>query len=235
MALVAELSHRRDTLLRTVRADQRREDGAELGPAALIRQQYRIDAAVAGRAVAATRFAQHVLQPGRAVIIDTETVSMKGPICEIAVIDAHTGQPLLDTLINPGLPITQAAYAVHGITDQAVTGPHVPTWAEVYHQFKQVTHATVMLAYNAEYDRRVIAADCRRYGVDDTGTSTHAQRWADVMAPRSDYADATHCLRNGGTHRALGDVQQTRLHLLAMANGALNDRNPVCTTQAVRR
>ncbi|MGW5081417.1 3'-5' exonuclease [Micromonospora echinospora] len=41
-------------------------------------------------------------------------------VIEIAVIDAHTGAALLDTLVNPGMPIQPGAQAIHGITGDDV-------------------------------------------------------------------------------------------------------------------
>ncbi|MFN6548178.1 3'-5' exonuclease [Mycolicibacterium nivoides] len=190
------------------------------GPAMDLRRQYLIDAETLSPRDAATRFAQSVLQPGVAVIVDTETVSMGGAICEIAVIDARTGRPLLDTLVNPQCPMTPAAQAVHGITESEVNAEHVPTWEKVHERFAEVTHGRVILAYNADYDRQVVADDCLRYGVDSAGSTSHAHWWADVMVPRSDFMGTKRWLRNGGGHRALGDVEQTRGHLLTMAAGS---------------
>ncbi|MDZ4270826.1 MAG: 3'-5' exonuclease [Mycobacterium sp.] len=151
--------------------------------------------------------------------MDTETVSMGGAICEIAVVDAHTGRPLLNTLVNPRCPMTPAAQAVHGISEREVTAPHIPSWAVVHDRFAQIAEGKVVLAYNADYDRQVVAEDCRRYGVDASGSISHVHWWADVMRPRSDFEGASRWLRNGGGHRALGDVELTRRHLLTMAAG----------------
>lgn len=161
---------------------------------------------------AAVRFARAMLEPGKAVILDTETTDLHGAICEIAVIDACTGKTLLDTLVNPGVPIQPGARAVHGITDSEVTAAGVPDWPTVYKRLLRVTKGRIVLAYNADYDRGVIAADCRRHGIRRTrlGDLSH---WADVMVPRSNHAHSRRWLRNGGGHRALGDVEQTRQHL----------------------
>lgn len=188
------------------------------GPGDAIRARYEAHAATGGRVGAAVRFARDVLQEGRAVIVDTETTSMNGAICEVAVIDAHTGRPLLNTLVNPEEPIVAAAYAVHGISTEEVCRPEVPNWTDVYRDFERVTSGKVILAYNADYDRQVISADCARHAV-VAGPSCDTSWWADVMVPRSDYAGSRRWLRNDGGHRALGDVQQTRQHLLAMAHG----------------
>lgn len=164
---------------------------------------------------AAVRFARAMLEPGRAVVLDTETTDLHGAICEIAVIDACTGKTLLDTLVNPGVPIQPDAYAVHGITDSEVTAPGVPDWPTVYKRLLRVTKDRIVLAYNADYDRGVIAADCHRHGLRRTRLA-RLSHWADVMMPRSDHAHSRRRLPNGGGHRALGDVEQTRQHLLRM-------------------
>lgn len=176
---------------------------------------------------AAVQFARTVLQPGRAVIVDTETVSMGGSVCEIALIDAHSGKVLLNTLVNPGTPIVPAAQAVHGITDEEVNAAGVPSWKAIYPMFEQATHGRVILAYNADYDREVITRDCERHGIISSHVSTHKLRWVDVMMPRTHYAQSPKWMRNDGGHRALGDVEVTRRHLLAMASGeALRELEP---------
>ncbi|SHV18241.1 DNA polymerase III subunit epsilon [Mycobacteroides abscessus subsp. abscessus] len=184
---------------------------------ASISERYQADRKMLGGRVAAMRFARAVLQPGRAVLLDTETVSMYGPICELAAIDPSTGETLIDTLVNPGVPIAPDAQAVHGITDEQVSHPDVPAWPNVLELLTQITRTRIILAYNAEFDRTVIAKDCSRHGI-DAPHLTDPRRWADVMVPRSDFAGSRRWLRNGGGHRAIGDVHQTREHLLAMGN-----------------
>lgn len=57
-----------------------------------------------------------------AVILDTETLGLSNhaEICEISVIDAETGVPLLDTLIKPHHPIPNDVIKIHGITNEMV-------------------------------------------------------------------------------------------------------------------
>jgi DNA polymerase-3 subunit epsilon len=193
-----------------------RPDGP--GSAEDLNRAYRTDIKISP-VYAATQFARAVLQPGRAVIVDTETVSMGGPVCEISVISAHDGQVLLNTLVNPQAPIVPAAQAVHGISEDEVSAPGVPTWAHIYSMFEQVTHDRVILAYNSDYDRGVIESDCARYNIPSAHISTHRLRWVDVMMPRTHYAQSRKWMKNDGGHRALGDVVQTRNHLLEMARG----------------
>lgn len=167
------------------------------------------------RADQAVAFARRVLEPNAAVILDAETATLGGPICELAVIDAATGQILIDTLVNPMVPIAADTTAIHGLTDSVVSAPGVPTWPSVYAQLVAVASGRIVLAYNASYDLNVVVADCRRYSLDDSWI-TMKRNWEDVMAPRSHYAYSRRWLRNEGGHRALGDVQQTRNHLMAM-------------------
>ncbi|MEB3022934.1 MULTISPECIES: 3'-5' exonuclease [Mycolicibacter] len=172
--------------------------------------------ALAEQAVA---FARGMLEPGRAVILDVETASMPGPICEIAVIDAASGLTLLDTLVNPGVAIDPAAYAVHGIGDSEVTAPGIAAWPTVFGQLCQVVAGRKLLAYNADFDRDMIWADCQRYGIADPWVMD-AGNWADVMVPRSHHRYQTWFLKNEGGHRAAGDVAATRQHLLEMTEPA---------------
>lgn len=164
---------------------------------------------------AAIRFARRALEPGCAVIVDTETTDLFGRVCEIAIIDAASGRVLLDTLVNPQCPIEQAAFAVHGISDADVTAPDVPTWPEIYRRVLRITRGRVLLAYNADYDRTVIADDCVRYGIRRSRLAA-SKCWEDVMEPRADHARSPVWLPNEGGHRALGDVRQTRRHLQRM-------------------
>jgi hypothetical protein len=99
---------------------------------------YQGDIVLHSAAGAAIRFARAMLEPGRAVILDTETTDLHGSICEIAVIDACTGKTLLDTLVDPGVPIEAGAFAVHGITESEVTAPGVPDWPTVYKRLLRV-------------------------------------------------------------------------------------------------
>ncbi|SUD49511.1 Exodeoxyribonuclease 10 [Nocardia otitidiscaviarum] len=178
-------------------------------------RRYRRDIQLHSHAGAAIRFAREMLAPGAAVILDTETTDLFGRVCEIAIIDACTGRVLLDSLVNPGCPISPDAIAIHGIGEGDVTAPGVPDWKTIYPRVLKATKGRTILAYNADYDRTVVAADCRAAGITRSRLADPA-RWADVMVPRSDHARIRDWLPNGGGHRALADVQETRRHLQRM-------------------
>ncbi|NNJ62073.1 MAG: 3'-5' exonuclease [Dactylosporangium sp.] len=164
---------------------------------------------------ATAAWARAMLQPAVAVILDTETAKLFGAIVEIAVIDVATGTTLLDTLVNPGIPIQPAARAVHGIADADVAG--APTWADLLPQALEATADRRVLSYNATYDLKVVRADCARTNV-DPGHLGDTSRWDCIMRRRSASARSRRWLPLGGSHRALGDAHAARAVLTAMGS-----------------
>jgi hypothetical protein len=73
--------------------------------------------------------ATEVEEAGFAGSVDTETTDLDGYVIEIAVVDACTGDTLLDTLVNPGCAISPGAQWVYGITDAEVAD--APPWSQV--------------------------------------------------------------------------------------------------------
>ena len=55
-----------------------------------------------GGAGSTQAWAQRMLEPGTACILDCETTDLDGAIIELAIIDAATGNTLFDSLIDPG-------------------------------------------------------------------------------------------------------------------------------------
>lgn len=178
--------------------------------------QHRADIDLATEGGAAVRWARAMLAPGAAVILDTETTDLPGAICEIAVLDAATGKVLLNTLVQPGQPVTLGAYWVHGISDADLIG--APTWPEVLPRLRRVIGGRrQILAYNADYDRGVIRADCARHGL-NPGRLADRRRWSCLMDRRSDWARRRRWLPLDGGHRALPDTQAGLELLRVMAS-----------------
>ena len=89
-------------------------------------------------------------------ILDTETTGL-GPharIVEISCID-RDGNVLVDSLVNPGIPIPADAEAIHGISDaDVVDKPSFPAlWPMVWNA---VCNVECVLIYNAAYDCRLM-------------------------------------------------------------------------------
>ncbi|GAA3838821.1 hypothetical protein GCM10022403_083990 [Streptomyces coacervatus] len=151
----------------------------------------------------AIHWARRMLQPGMACVLDTETHDLWGRVMEVAVVDAASGEILLETLVNPQIPVTEGALAVHGISDAMVAD--APTWDQVMPDLLRATAGRKILAYNAEYDQTVIVGDCLRVEADPQHLQAEEQ-WGCIMRRRLDWEDMPNFLPLGGGHRALGDT-----------------------------
>ena len=90
------------------------------------------------------------------VILDTETTGLYSParIVEISCIDRE-GNVLVDSLVNPGIPIPADASAIHGISDEDVADR--PSFSDLWPLvWDAVRNADCVLIYNASYDCRLI-------------------------------------------------------------------------------
>ena len=110
------------------------------------------------RAVQMRSWARSRLRRKDAVILDTETTDLFGHVVQVSVIDL-AGQVLLSTLVRPNAKISPAATAVHGICDQDLQD--APSLEAVAAQLLEATRDRQLLAYNAPYDRQVLAAGLR--------------------------------------------------------------------------
>ncbi|SEF16373.1 Exonuclease [Streptomyces sp. 2112.2] len=129
----AERQHRADEARR---ADERAR-WSELGPVR----------AWARRIVAA---------PHEYAIVDTETTGLEGDVrvVEIAVTDG-AGNELLNTVINPGVPIPEDAAAIHGLTDEDVRD--APTFGAILPRLTEALRGRRVVIYNRDYDTGVVA------------------------------------------------------------------------------
>jgi DNA polymerase III subunit epsilon len=109
-----------------------------------------------------------VLDDLRLVVIDTETTGLDAEvdrIVEIACVVYHRGEEVARVcqLVNPGRPIPKASSDVTGIDDEKVKD--APPFAAVAEQILAILNDAVPLAYNAEYDRKVLQAEMARAGI----------------------------------------------------------------------
>lgn len=98
-----------------------------------------------------------------AVIFDTETTGVKliDEIIELGIIDAVTGDVILQTLLKPSIPIPAEATAVHGITNEMVA--NAPTWLDIQVDVIKALYGKRAIAYNSEFDRRMILQTASKY------------------------------------------------------------------------
>ena len=156
------------------------------------------------RAVQMRSWARSRLRRKDAVILDTETTDLFGHVVQVSVIDL-AGQVLLSTLVRPNAKISPAATAVHGICDQDLQD--APSLEAVAAQLLEATRDRQLLAYNAPYDRQVLATGLRDVGVDPAHLAD-PQNWVCLMRARS-LVEGRGWVALGGPHHALGDCLAT--------------------------
>jgi DNA polymerase III epsilon subunit-like protein len=202
------------------------------------------------RATAAS-WAREVLTDPAAVVLDTESTGLYGAyLVEIAVIDVRTGQALLDTLVNPGLPIPVEAVEIHGITDDLVRD--APTFAGLLPQIEAVLSGRRVVIYNAPFDTGIIEHELCRLWCGPAAHDDYERAWLEKQNQCRDRLDAWttrvvahECAmeqharwhgewhpywgdytwqRLGGGHRAAGDCRTVidRLREMAVPRGFKN-------------
>jgi DNA polymerase III epsilon subunit-like protein/transposase-like protein len=86
------------------------------------------------------------------VFLDIETTGddENDKIIEIAIVDDN-GQALVDTLVNPEMPISRGARAIHGITQEMVNNS--PTFSEIENQIINAIEGKLVVTYGKDFDR----------------------------------------------------------------------------------
>jgi DNA polymerase-3 subunit epsilon len=116
-------------------------------------------------------------------MIDTETTGLdeaEGRIVELAIVVAEAGKVVAvhHWMLNPGMPIPEAATAVHGIRDQDVA--RAPSFADVAVEVATALEGALPAAYNASFDRRFVEAEWARTGLSVRPPALDpATRWID--------------------------------------------------------
>ncbi|GAA2105785.1 hypothetical protein GCM10009801_81950 [Streptomyces albiaxialis] len=170
------------------------------------------------------RWARAMLAPGAAVILDTETTSLDGQIIEIAVMDAATGRPLVDTLVKPtdGVTIHPDAYFKHRLTLADLAD--APSWEKVLPKVRKATKGRMVLAYNSDFDYGRVLAHTEQVGKRPMHLAD-PNSWECLMAARSRFY--SHGRRSlDGPHRAMGDCKAGRALLETMAEGRGRRHHP---------
>ncbi|MFB7896057.1 exonuclease domain-containing protein [Streptomyces xiamenensis] len=181
------------------------------------------------REVAAVQaWAREVLADPRALVLDTETTGTDrdARIVEITALST-SGTILLNTLIDPGVPIPARATAVHGIRDQDVAG--APTLSDLLPRLSGMLRAASRtVAWNAPYDRGRIRYEAHLHhqtratgghrvadhGVHPAAAALVAGSWQCAMRAYStwwgepgQHGEGYRWQRLGGGHRSLGDCR----------------------------
>lgn len=163
----------------------------------------------------------------RALIIDTETVGA-GPTVEVIEIAACdiTGRVVYESLVRPHFNRLPAPSRHHRFERKDFDD--APYWTDIWPEISSILDGRLLVAYNAAFDRRAIAAMCSRYQ-----QTTGERGWRCAMqlfkkmtgTKRSLTLDeaCAHFGLLGGTHRAADDVRATYQLLAAMKSKKSKD------------
>jgi DNA polymerase-3 subunit epsilon len=149
----------------------------------------------------------------RALIIDTETIGA-GPtieIIEIALAD-DTGRIIYDSLVQPvfnALP----PLSKHQRFDRALLSG-APYWTDIWPGLASIIEGKLLVAYNAAFDRRALAATRFRYQHEspERGWRCAMQLVKKVIGTKKSLTLEQACAcygLAGGNHRAARDVEAT--------------------------
>lgn len=150
----------------------------------------------------------------KAFVIDTETASLKGPVCDFAAIEINEELEVLreiESLIDPQRPMAPAAQAIHGITDAMVAD--APTMAEYVEHFGNpfiTDKELILVGHNVQFDCRMLA-DLLPEKYTKVCTLRMARNlWPDLNDEEQNHKLGTLAvmfgLKTGPAHRAMGDT-----------------------------
>ncbi|KKM97299.1 hypothetical protein LCGC14_1169440 [marine sediment metagenome] len=167
------------------------------------------------------------------LVLDTETTGLKNAeICQIAIIN-HTGEILLNTLVQPTKPIPHEAWRIHGISDEMVAD--APPWGIVGQAaWVILSEHDNLVVYNAKFDRHMLYSSDEHVGVQKQlwkeriswhcAMENYAEFYAHWCQRRQSWkwqtltnAAVQMSLDINNAHSALGDCQTTLALIQAMA------------------
>lgn len=155
------------------------------------------------------------------IILDTETTGLGyyDQIIEIAIIDLD-GHTLLNTLVMPTVRINEEAYQVHGMSFEYLSKNNAPSWDEVYPKVKDIIKNKTVIAYNSDFDERMIDQTCRAFNYSGIDTNYECLMRNAMLECSSDrYIKLSDMVDTFQSHRALDDC-----HLcLEIIKGCEND------------
>jgi len=124
---------------------------------------------------AAAAWARRLLDDPTAVVLDTETTGLhdSARIVEIAALGVD-GSVLLDSLVNPGVPIPAESTRIHGITDDMVQG--APSFSDLLVSLTGALINRKVVVYNRDFDKRRLAIELHRH---------YRTRWVNLEKPRN--------------------------------------------------
>jgi DNA polymerase III epsilon subunit-like protein len=152
----------------------------------------------------ARRWARGLIDRRDWAILDTETTGLddSAEIVQIAIVEPG-GSAVLDTLVRPRRPIPADATAIHGITNAMVAD--APRFVDLVERLVQVIADRTVIAYNAAFDRRMVAQTARASEV-----RMPPWRWECAMERYAEYVGQRSSRRSGYVWQSLPRGSQYR-------------------------
>jgi DNA polymerase III epsilon subunit-like protein len=126
--------------------------------------------------------AQAILDDPDAVVFDTETTGwvQDGGVMVQGAIVARDGTELFNRCINPGKPVSEGAFEVHGLSDEylAAFEPFVAVWPEL----RRALEGRRVVIYNKAFDTEILVNDLTRLPLDVWGVPPRFPDRPDLVA-----------------------------------------------------
>ena len=151
------------------------------------------------------------------LIVDTETTGFgaRAEVVEVAVLDT-TGAVRFEALSLPEGRIPKAASDIHGLTRDRLKQSGAHPWPEVHGDLvAALDGAALVLAWNAEFDRRLLAQTADRHGL-----TLPRLAWRDALA---DYRALTGAASGKGQHTLTRTVEREGAKVDGPAHRAAGD------------
>jgi DNA polymerase-3 subunit epsilon len=122
-------------------------------------------------------WARQVVAESEALILDTETTGLEAhdEVIQLAIVDLQ-GNVLLQTLVRPTVPVGTEARAIHGITDEVLA--EASSFAQLHETIAGLLGNRSVLAYHADFDRRLLAQTCAKYGLPPLAVAAWGCGWS---------------------------------------------------------
>ncbi|MDG9666745.1 3'-5' exonuclease [Hahella sp. CR1] len=161
------------------------------------------------------------LTSSRVVVLDTETTGLddQAEVIEISVMDMR-GNVLFDQLVRPLNPVPPEATEIHGVTNESLADK--PNFPDVYISLWRAIGGKTVVAYNADFDRRLLKQTCAAYRLPmieadwQCAMNAYARYWKEPDVKRDGYrrqslakAAAQMGIEVYGAHRAVADCFTT--------------------------
>ena len=152
------------------------------------------------------------------LVVDVETTGFgdRAEVLAVAVVDT-TGRVRLDTVSMPQGRIPTDASNVHGLTRARLRSMGARPWPEVRRKLEKLLgDASVLVAWNVEFDRRLLHQTAKRHDLTLPVRPWHCAMEAETTTrgPDAPYAKLSDTARrlgvsSSGAHSALGDARAT--------------------------